>query len=227
MLPDNIWIFGLGAAAEVCASQVQVLFGDLAFRGFCVDDNYFLSDTHLGRPVIKYSELLNIRDGATIFVALGYKNLNIDRQKVFNKIVLDGFKVTSLTSKFNHFEKISYGKNCLILQGASIQPYVNIGDNVFIWSGATICHHCNLGSHIWITAGATVSGNTFIGDNTFIGANASIVAGIKVGKNCFIGAGVLVDRSLPDNTVIIKKGDAIANISSSNFIKFLDKNRNY
>jgi len=227
MLPNNIWIFGLGAAAEVSASQVQVIYGDSAFCGYCVDDEYFVSDTHLGRRVTRYSELAPNRGSTAIFSALGYKNLNTDRQKILNKIVLDGFGVISLASKFNLFEKINYGKNCLILQGASIQPYVTMGDNVFVWSGATVCHHCNLGSHIWITAGATISGNTCIGDNVFIGANATIVAGIKIGNNCFIGAGVLVDRSLPDNSVIIKKGDAIASISSSNFIKFLDKNRNY
>ncbi|MCE7530643.1 acetyltransferase [Polynucleobacter sp. IMCC 29146] len=227
MPPNNIWIFGLGAAAEVSASQVESIYGELAFRGFCVDDEYFLSDIHLGKPVIRYSELLKNRDSATIFTALGYKNLNIDREKVFKRIVFDGFRVTSLTYEFNKFEKISYGKNCLILRGSSIQPCVTIGDNVFIWSGATVCHHCILGNHIWITAGATISGNTCIGDNVFIGANASIVAGIKIGNNCFIGAGVLVDRSLPDNTVVIKKGDPIASISSASFIKFLDRNRSY
>lgn len=227
MLLNNIWVFGIGAAADVSASQVQIMHGDSSFRGFCVDDEYFVSDTHLGKRVIKYSELTEYEKEATIFIALGYKNLNIDRQKVFNKIVHDGFRITSLTPKFNYYEKITYGNNCLILQGSSIQPYVTLGDNVFIWSGATVCHHCNLGNHIWITAGATISGNTSIGDNVFIGANATIVAGIQIGNNCFIGAGVLVDKSLPDNSVIIRKGDLVAAISSSNFNKFLDKNRNY
>jgi len=224
---ENIWVFGVGPASDVAASQVQVEYGRESFAGFCVDDAYYNATGHLGKKIIKYSDLLKNKRDHAIFVGLGYKNLNKDREMIFNRVLNDGFNVLTLSPRFKSNEVITIGRNCLVLAGAAIQPHASIGDNVFIWSGATVCHHAILSSHIWVTAGATISGNAFVGNNVFLGANSTIVAGIEIGRNCFIGAGALVSKSLPENSVVIRKDDPVASISAENFVKFLDMNRSY
>ena len=41
-----------------------------------------------------------------------------------------------------------------------------------------------------------------IGKKCLIGANAVILGSINIGDNCIIGAGALVDKSIPDNSIV-------------------------
>jgi sugar O-acyltransferase (sialic acid O-acetyltransferase NeuD family) len=223
----SIFIFGKGLAAEVAASLIMAHESSKQLVGFCVDDEYYDSDNLLGLPTFRYSDLKNSEEESTIFVANGYANLNRFREKILERVMVDGFSTLSINSEFKDYENIKIGTNCMIVERSSIQPHVKIGNNVFIWSGSTICHHCELGDNIWVTAGAVIAGNTKIGSNVFIGANATITSGIEIGDNCFIGAGVLIDKDLKSNSVVIKKGDKLLAINSESFIKFLDQNRKY
>ncbi len=223
----SLFIFGKGLAAEVAASLIQGHHPSKRLAGFCVDDEYFDDGILLGLPTYRYSDIKKNSSEYTIFVANGYSNLNRFRMKILQRAIDDGFSTMSINSQFDTWENIQVGENCLIVNRNSVQPHVKIGHNVFIWSGSTICHHCELKDNIWITAGAVVAGNTKIGSNVFIGANATIVSGIEIGDNSFIGAGVLVDKSLAPNSVVITKGMAPMSISSDYFSKFLDQNRRY
>jgi len=44
--------------------------------------------------------------------------------------------------------------------------------------------------------------DTFIGKNCFIGAGAIILPGVKVGDNVIVGAGSLVNKDVPNNTIV-------------------------
>ena len=223
----SIIIFGKGLAAEVAASLIMANKSSKHLVGFCVDDEYYDSDNLLSLPTFRYSDLKNSKEELTIFVANGYASLNRFREKILERVMDDGFSTLSINSEFKGYENIIIGTNCMIVDQGSIQPHVKMGNNVFVWSGSIICHHCELANNIWITAGAVVAGNTKIGSNVFIGANATIVSGIEIGDNCFIGAGVLIDKTLKSNSVVIRKGDNPLAINSENFIKFLDQNRRY
>lgn len=41
-----------------------------------------------------------------------------------------------------------------------------------------------------------------VGDNVFIGSNTTILQNVKIGSNVIIGAGTLVNKDIPDNSVV-------------------------
>lgn len=46
------------------------------------------------------------------------------------------------------------------------------------------------------------AGKVKIGNNVFIGMQATILKGVTVGNNVIIGANSLVNKDIPDNTVV-------------------------
>ena len=46
-------------------------------------------------------------------------------------------------------------------------------------------------------------GNIEIGDNVFIGANTTVLYDVKIGSKVIIGGGCLVNRDIPDNSVVV------------------------
>lgn len=43
---------------------------------------------------------------------------------------------------------------------------------------------------------------TIIGDNVWIGAKVTILSGVTIGNNSIIGANTLVNKDIPDNTIV-------------------------
>ncbi|MBI4931495.1 MAG: acyltransferase [Bacteroidetes bacterium] len=48
-----------------------------------------------------------------------------------------------------------------------------------------------------------ISGEVIIGEYTFIGAKSTILPNIKIGKGCLIAAGTLVNKSVPDFSIVV------------------------
>lgn len=48
-----------------------------------------------------------------------------------------------------------------------------------------------------------ITGEVNIGDYTFIGAKASIMPNVTIGKGCLIAAGTLVNKSIPDFSIVV------------------------
>ena len=66
-----------------------------------------------------------------------------------------------------------------------------IGKNVNIGAGTITCNFDGVHKH-----------NTEIGENTFIGSDTMLVAPLKIGKNAKTGAGAVVNRDVPDDTLV-------------------------
>lgn len=66
-----------------------------------------------------------------------------------------------------------------------------IGKNVNIGAGTITCNFDGVHKHA-----------TEIGENTFIGSDTMLVAPLKIGKNAKTGAGAVVNRDVPDDTLV-------------------------
>jgi len=115
--------------------------------------------------------------------------------------------------------EIKYGENI------TIGDYTRIGSNSTLGAMETI----HIGSHVVIskevfieTAGLDFKSHTFpykhkgkkivIHDNVWIGARAMILGGVEIGKNSVIGAGVVVSKSVPENSVVVGQQPRIMDI---------------
>lgn len=81
---------------------------------------------------------------------------------------------------------------------------INIGKNVQITDGVTILTHGYDWSVLKGKYGEILgsSGKVSIGDNVFIGVKTTILKGVSIGNNVIIGANSLVNKDIPDNSVV-------------------------
>lgn len=77
-----------------------------------------------------------------------------------------------------------------------------IGDHCSISAGVHIYTHDTV---LWAVSGGVQQARKSavkIGSNTYIGAQSVIVAGVTIGERCVIAANSLVNRDVPDGTIV-------------------------
>jgi sugar O-acyltransferase (sialic acid O-acetyltransferase NeuD family) len=99
------------------------------------------------------------------------------------------------------FARIDVGS--MIIHGAIIQTGVTIGKHSIINTGASIDHDCKLGNYVHVSPKACLCASVHVGDGTHIGASATVLPGVKIGKWCVIGAGAVVNKDIPDRSVVV------------------------
>lgn len=107
-------------------------------------------------------------------------------------------------------DKVSIGKNAVIMMGAVINIGAEIGEDAMIDMNAVVGARGKIGRRVHLGAGAVVAGvleppsktPTEIGDDVLVGANAVILEGVKVGKGSVVAAGSVVIEDVPDGVVV-------------------------
>ena len=119
------------------------------------------------------------------------------------------------------------GENCSIMD-RKIPLYANLiklGNNVHMASKVDLITHDI--THVMLNkigAGKIKEriGCIDIGDNVFIGSNTTILQNVKIGSNVIIGAGTLVNKDIPDNSVVVGVPAKVV----ASFDSFLNKRLN-
>lgn len=115
---------------------------------------------------------------------------------------------TQYLKQHNIFANI--GEHCSIMD-RKIPLYANLiklGNNVHIASKVDfithdIAHVMLNGLKMSVSGGVKEKiGCIEIGDNVFIGSNTTILYNTKIGSNVIVGAGSLVNRDIPDNSIV-------------------------
>ena len=138
-----------------------------------------------------------------VFVAIGYKELNRVREKVFNEQKALGKEFCSYIDLQAINMADSIGLNAFILEQNVLQTGVKIGDNVMLWSGNHIGHDSEIGDHTYFASHVVLSGHCKVGKRCFFGVNSCIKDSTTIGNDCFITMGAIVTKDMPDNSVAI------------------------
>ena len=107
-------------------------------------------------------------------------------------------------------ERVTIGKNAVIMMGAIINIGAVIGDGTMIDMGAVLGGRATVGKNCHVGAGAVLAGVIepasatpgLIEDNVLSGANAVVIEGVHVGKGAVVAAGAIVIEDVPDNAVV-------------------------
>ena len=125
------------------------------------------------------------------------------------------FLINSATKRAEYFRKhhifYSMGENCsLMRRNVPLNPQlIKIGNNVHMASNVGLITHDI--THIMLNHCDDINkdnpirenkGCIEIGDNVFVGAGTRILPNVKVGSNVVIGAGSIVNKDVPDNSVV-------------------------
>ena len=142
-----------------------------------------------------------------LIIAIGQKH----RKAIWGEALKRGFRPSGFVSHMAFIQSNLVQDDCIIFEGNNIQPFAYIMDNTVLWSGNHIGHHAYIGAHSFITSHVCIGGGAIIGDECFIGMNATVFDHVKIGNKCIIAAGAVVDRDIPDNHTLSRKGVLVPN----------------
>ena len=170
------------------------------------DSVYFSFDTKIGsnvriQPNVYFGKSVIIKNGVTL-----RSFSHLDNVKVFENVIIgpfarirEGVKIEK-DSKVGNFVEV---KKSQIGQDVKVSHLSYIGDSI-------IKNNCNIGAGaITCNYDGKNKNKTMIGENCFIGSNSSLVAPLKIKKGSLIGAGTVVNRDIPDGTVVYRKSELI------------------
>lgn len=201
-----IVIFGTSQFAELMYHYF-LSDTDRSIVAFVVDREFATSGEFHGLPVAHFENVLLEYPPAEfdLFVAIGYKRLNQLRKDKYLKVRGLGYQCPNyISSRACVLTGNVVGDNCVIMEGATIQPYATIGSNTIVWSGALVAHHSHIGSHTFIGPRATIAGNVDVGECCFVGANATVRNGVRIGDNNVLGAGSLIMSDADPNGLYVQ-----------------------
>ncbi|TDT61071.1 2,3,4,5-tetrahydropyridine-2,6-dicarboxylate N-acetyltransferase [Fonticella tunisiensis] len=107
-------------------------------------------------------------------------------------------------------DRVSIGKNAVIMMGAVINIGAEIGEGTMIDMNAVVGARGKIGKNCHIGAGAVIAGvleppskePVIIGDNVLVGANAVILEGVKIGSGSVVAAGSVVTEDVESGVVV-------------------------
>jgi sugar O-acyltransferase (sialic acid O-acetyltransferase NeuD family) len=185
---SDVVIFGIKDFSELAHYYLEH-DSDHKVVAFCVNRDFLPEDgTFKGLPVVAFEEVDKIYPhGSHMFFApMSPKNMNRDREKIYDEIKAKGYGFISyVSSKATVFEN-EIGENCFILEDNTIQPFTTIGNNVVLWSGNHIGHHSVIHDHVTFTSHVVMSGHCDIGAYSFFGVNAALRDGLKIAEGTFV-----------------------------------------
>ena len=212
-------IFGIGKISD-CVSYYFERDSDYVIEAYCCDGDYIKQDTFNDRPVVAFEDINKIYPSRefSIFIALGYHNLNKLRSSKYSEAIAKGYNLASYRSPYV-LGDFSLGSNSMVLDGAVIQPKVKICSNVFVWGGVMIGHHAVINDHCWVTGGANVGGLSTIGASSFLGLNSTIGHGVNIGNDCLIGANTLITKNIAYESVVVMGDTETHRLRSGQFLR--------
>ena len=194
--PHQLVIFGGGTLARLARAYFS---RDTAYDVVaCTVDREHVGSAQLkGLPTIPFDELGSAYQPTeySLFVAVGYSQVNKTRARIFNECAELGYHMPTLVSSRAHcWADLNIGRNCLVFDAVVIEPDVEIGDGVIVWSGSQISHNSSIGDHCFLGPNAVVLGNVTVGSRSFIGGNATVRNGVVIADDCVVGAGSVIKK---------------------------------
>jgi len=202
---SDLVIFGTGSFAEL-AHFYFTRDSDHRVVAFTADADHVHEPTKAALPLVSFDAVEREFPPAqcTMFVAVGYRQVNAVRERVYEEARRRGYQLqTYVSSKCTWWGDTKIGDNCFIFEDNTIQPFVTIGNDVVMWSGNHIGHHSSIGDHTFLASHVVISGHVTVGRRCFLGVNATVRDSISIGDRSVIGAGALIMKSTRPDDVFI------------------------
>jgi sugar O-acyltransferase (sialic acid O-acetyltransferase NeuD family) len=217
---EDVLIYGNGKIAKIVYQFIKKQFNVVAFT---VDNEFIEANNIVGVPLIAFEDIQNDYNPNKykMIIAVGYVQMNSIREQKYLKAKEKGYSfINYIHPSVEMHDNIQIGENNIILDHATIQPYVTMGNSNFVWSNAVVAHGSTVGDTNWITSGVVVSGDATIKSKCFLGANATIGHNITIEDENFIGANTLVTKSTKEKEVFISKEGEKFRLDSQRFLQF-------
>lgn len=217
MKNKKIVIVGLSNNAKLAAFYFN---RDTSYNvvAFAINAAYRNINEFYNLPVIDIEALSEVYSPKEydVFVAVGYSNMNITREYLYNEVKKMGYFLPNYISpRCSYLSEELIGDNNFILEDNTIQPFVKIGSNNVLWSGNHIGHDVIIGNNNFITSHVVISGFTQIKNNCFLGVNSTLRDNITIENKTLIAAGAIIMNDTKEEEVYLPAKSFLYNKKST------------
>ena len=191
----RVVLFGRGLSARLAHFYISHDSDDTVVA-FTVDREHMGEGALEGLPVVPFDEVTERYppEDHRMFVALGYGKVNRFRAERFEDAQRLGYELISyVSSRASVWPGVEIGRNCMIMEDTTLQPFASIGDDVTIWSAGHVGPGATIGDHAFLSSHAVVCREASIGARSFLGVNCTITGSVAVGEDNIIGAGAIIE----------------------------------
>ena len=200
-MKNEFLIFGDSVLAEVLYETIQQDDADrYSIVGFVVDDAFFSNANFCGKRVYKYSELKNYfnQSDVEILLAVGYKNMNRFRQKLYLRLKQDGWRIGNYINRHAVVRAKNIGTGNIILDGVNIGIKAELGNGNIFYPNSLLAHHSVVGDFNFFAISSSIAGYVTIGNNCFFGNNSATKDYINIESSTLVGAGCYLGNDVTE-----------------------------
>jgi sugar O-acyltransferase (sialic acid O-acetyltransferase NeuD family) len=192
----KVIIFGVLDTAELAHYYLEH-DSEHEVAAFTVNREYITDEHFHGLPVVAFEDVEKIFSPAeySFFAPMTGRNMNRNREKVYNEAKAKGYKFISYVSSHATLFNNQIGDNCFILEDNTIQPFTTIGNNVVMWSGNHIGHHGQIKDHVFFTSHVVMSGHCVIESYSFFGVNSTIRDYMHIEQGTLVGMASAITKN--------------------------------
>ena len=190
----DVVIFGVTSSARLAA---YVLANDSPHRpvAFTAHERFVSATDFGGLPVRRFEDLERVYppERCALLAPLGWTRMGGLRASVVESGKSKGYRfINYVSSRALTWPGFTAGENCMIFDGAIIEPFARVGANCIVRAGALLSHDVELGDHCFVSPAAAIGGRTRVGANCVIGTASVVSNGLRIAPRCFIAAGAVV-----------------------------------
>lgn len=132
------------------------------------------------------------------------------REKIFKKMQGMGVEFFSYVHSTSFVdESAKLGKGVIICPFSMVNGQAEIGDFTLMNIYSSVAHDSKVGKNSILSPYSTLNGEVIAGKGLFMGTRATILPKVCIGNDCTLSAGVVVSKSMPDNSLAYPKSRAL------------------
>ena len=191
MIPE-VWVFGTGGFAKEVRFLIEEI-PEYSFAGFIGEDYEDEFNTMLEFSSGVHRAVIGIGQPAII-------------KKIYEKFSWDPhlhWPTLIHPSCIGDWDKITFGRGCIVCAGNVFTTDINIGNNNIINLGSTLGHDLNTGDYCVINPNSSTSAYVTLREEAYVGVGASLLSNVTVGHRGVVGAGAVVTKDVPHETTVV------------------------
>jgi len=205
----NVIIIATGAVAAEITSYIEDT--DMGIKdGLCIKgyleyeyniEKYY-NNYHYLKPIL--GDIDSYYPQEDDYFILGVSNIPF-REKVIETMKSKNAKFCTIIHPSSIIAKTAkIGEGCFISPFCTIGPNASIGNFNHLTSYSFISHDSEIGNNN-VLSSAGLCGHVKIGNNNSFYVRSVVIPEITIGDNCVIQAGMVVDKNVPDNSIIFHR----------------------
>lgn len=201
----DIVIFGANDLGRLLKYYIDNDSDGRRIVAYTMNQKYIEEDVFLGLPVVPFETIQDTYDPDKyeILIAIGNKNMNDIRKKIFFECKEKGYTVASYYHSSCSIHSTDIGEGNILLENCLVYPFAKIGDGNLLWDHVLISHDCIVGDFNTFSSYADLCGYVTIGNNGYFGKHCIINEHSVIADYTLVGANAYAKKETQPYDVVV------------------------